>query len=74
MNTYKPEATWSRNIREAIIALSKDEDEKALHHANVAMDYALYKMMQPVDSQYVKEAQALRMTVFTLRRLDAFYK
>ncbi|AKE44871.1 hypothetical protein AU106_gp240 [Sinorhizobium phage phiM9] len=70
----KPDRTYSGHILDAITALSKDEDDTALSHANAAMDYALYKMMESVDSEYVKQAQCIRMTVFTFRRMNFNFK
>jgi hypothetical protein len=65
---------YSFAIRDAIRHLARNENEIALKFANDAMDIALYHLMEPIDSYYVKQAVAIRNTVFTLRRYDEFVK
>lgn len=63
---------YTHEMYKAIKALAENRLDDALSSANTAMDYALYKMMQPVTSYYVRQAQAIRMTVFMRRRYDRF--
>ncbi|QIG73872.1 hypothetical protein PP935_gp097 [Rhizobium phage RHph_N34] len=63
---------YSKTMHEAVTALAAQKDSLALDLANKAMDIALYHMMEPVDSYYVKQAVAIRNSVFTMRRYDGF--
>lgn len=66
----QPDTNYSASLRFAIIALSKDELDTAMVHATRAMNVALYQLMEPVGSVYVTEAQSIRNTVFTVRRIN----
>ncbi|QGZ14308.1 hypothetical protein PP940_gp055 [Rhizobium phage RL2RES] len=70
--TYKPDLTYVDTMKRAVDHLAKNENDAALEAANQAMNFALYKMMEPIDSYYVKQAKAIRNAVFTLRRYDRF--
>ncbi|QNH71569.1 hypothetical protein PP938_gp172 [Rhizobium phage AF3] len=61
---------YSFAMKNAVDHLARNENDLALEEATVAMNIALYHMMEPVDSYYVKQAVAVRNTVFTLRRYD----
>ncbi|QIG68029.1 hypothetical protein EVB55_094 [Rhizobium phage RHph_Y68] len=72
MRTYKPDSTYTSTMEAAVKALAEDKDDLALELANKAMNFALYKMMEPLDSIYVKRAVGIRNAVFTVRRYDQF--
>ncbi|QNH71984.1 hypothetical protein P9VFCI_154 [Rhizobium phage P9VFCI] len=63
---------YSFAMKNAVDHLAKNENDLALEEATSAMNIALYHMMEPVDSYYVKQAVAVRNAVFTLRRYDRF--
>ncbi len=74
MRTYTPDAAYSELMLGAHKALSIEFNNAALINATMAMNYALYKLMLPIDHQMVKEAQAIRMAVFTQWRMHAFMR